>query len=348
MPIQDTYGRSFRSLRLSLTDSCNFQCLYCAPAKKETVSSKKEWPKASQYVEYVKRIHAVNPLESVRLTGGEPSLYPFLPELISLLKALGIRRVSMTSNAFRLGKAIPALSEAGLDSLNISLDSLRPEMIRRMSRHPHAEEVLEDIETLLALHKAEKLGKREELSKREKKQKQFYKERRRGKKKIEIKINCTLWRGINHTEVVSMLAYFGKRGVPLRYLELMNMGHLYRNFKNYLYTQEEILRDLSLHYSFQALKRDPSATARYWETKEKWVFGIIANHSAPFCGDCDRLRMDSQGRLYGCLSSTQSFPFPVSGPREQTLLKDSLKAALAQKQPLSFQGSQLSMQAIGG
>ena len=332
--IQDKYGRRFRTLRLSLTDNCNFQCLYCAPNSKGGLASrfkkdskKEQWPKAAQYAQYVKAIHAVNPLDTVRLTGGEPTLYPFLPELIFLIKGLGIRRVSMTSNAFRLKKLIPDLKDAGLDSINVSLDALQPQIMRRMSRHPHAEEALASIESLLALRQECVLSRK-----------------KKPKPKLELKVNCTVWRGINHSEIVPMLAYFGKRGVPLRYLELMNMGHLYKNFKDYLYTQDEILRDLALHYDFYPLERKQAATASYWQSTEKWIFGIIANHSSPFCSDCDRLRMDSQGRLYGCLSSTHSIPFP----KEQGLLEDCLKTALAQKQALNFQGSQLSMQAIGG
>ena len=327
--IQDKYGRRLRTLRLSLTDSCNFRCLYCAPNSKETLSpssnKKEQWTSASQYAKYIERIQAVNPLDTVRLTGGEPTLYPFLPELIFLLKGLGIRRVSMTSNGLGLKTLIPELTEAGLDSINISIDALQPTIMRRLARHPHADQALLSIESLLAVRQRSAASKER-------------------KPKLEVKVNCTVWRGINHTEIVPMLAYFGKRDVPLRYLELMNMGHLYTNFKEHLYTQNEILRDLAQHYDFKPLERKQSATAEYWQSKEKWIFGIVANHSSPFCGDCDRLRMDKQGRLYGCLSSTHSIPFP----KEQKLLESCLKSALAQKQALSFQGSQLSMQAIGG
>ena len=295
--------------------------------KKASRSYREEWPKPAQYLEYVKAIHSINPLKTIRLTGGEPTLYPFLAELIFLLKSIGIERLSMTSNAFKLKRLIPDLREAGLDALNISLDALRPKLMQEISHHPQAERALESIEALLDFEKKAK-----------KKQSKT--------KKIELKVNCTLWRGVNHTEIVPMLDYFGKRGISVRYLELMNMGPLYKNFQDHLYTQKEILRDIARYHSFKPLPLIPSSTAKYWETKEKWVFGIIANHSAPFCADCDRLRMDSRGRLYGCLSSAQSIPFPVSMKKGE--LEASLKKALSQKQALRFQGSELSMRSIGG
>ncbi len=311
--IQDKYGRSLKVLRLSLTQKCNFQCLYCAPTLKDKKLVQELWEKPAKYINNIRRIHLINPLDVVRLTGGEPSLYPYLAELIYELKKIGIPKISMTSNGMKLANIIIELKEAGLDSINISIDSLKPEVMRSISRHPHAEKALESIDL------CKNIG-------------------------LKLKVNCTLWKGINNEEIVTMLAYFGKQNVPLRYLELMNMGHLYGKYKDYLYLQDDILRDLGKHYSFVKLKREESATAQYWQTKEKWIFGIIANHSTPFCRDCNRLRMDSKGELYGCLSNSKSIPIAD----EAEGLERTLRIALAQKQSLQFKGSKLSMQSIGG
>ncbi len=310
--IEDQYKRSFRTLRLSLIDYCNFQCVYCVPEKqgfhKQNILSPK------QYIDYVHQIHNVNPLDTIRLTGGEPTLYPNLIELIAGLKSLGIANIRMTTNGIKLKKGLSQnLKEAGLDSVNISIDAIQTQVLRRISRHPQAEKVLENVEAVQSSG-------------------------------LKIKINCTVYKGINHTEIPAVFTYFSEKGIVVRYLELMNMGHLYQNYQEYLYPQREILKSLSKDYVFSPLKRKISSTANYWSTPDQRIFGIIANHSSPFCNDCDRLRMDSQGRLYGCLSQANSLAFP----KNEDEIETTLKQALTQKQPAHFQGSEISMQSLGG
>ena len=124
------------------------------------------------------------------------------------------------------------------------------------------------------------------------------------------------------------------------------MGHLHDTAARHLLSQEEILRIIGGRHVFEPMPREASATARYWRTSQGHVFGIIANQSEPFCRDCDRLRLDSAGRIYGCLSSNE--PIALNAEEGEEAWSGKLKRALSQKQPLRFTGSGLSMLRIGG
>jgi cyclic pyranopterin phosphate synthase len=126
----------------------------------------------------------------------------------------------------------------------------------------------------------------------------------------------------------------------------MSMGHLYHQSEKYLVTRDEILHTIARHFDFVPVHRDHSATASYWKTPEGKRFGIIANESAPFCHDCDRLRLDSEGNIYGCLSSNH--PIDINRINNTQTLRSKLLEALHQKQSLKFTGSELSMLHIGG
>jgi cyclic pyranopterin phosphate synthase len=124
------------------------------------------------------------------------------------------------------------------------------------------------------------------------------------------------------------------------------MGHLHDQAKEYLFTGDEILQRIALRYRFTPLDRMQSSTANYWQTDNGSIFGIIANETEPFCHDCNRLRLDSRGNIYGCLSSNHPILLDKSDAEE--VLREKLGKALTQKQALRFTGSDLSMLAIGG
>jgi cyclic pyranopterin phosphate synthase len=161
-----------------------------------------------------------------------------------------------------------------------------------------------------------------------------------------VKINSVMMRGINDSQLMPLLEFAFARGLPIRFLEVMAMGHLHEQAGRYLVTQEEILQVIGARYDLRPEPRAESATARYWTTDKGHRFGIIANESEPFCRDCDRLRLDSSGHIYGCLSSNQPITLQVTATKEEW--EEKLKEALAQKQELKFVGSDLSMLHIGG
>jgi len=192
--IKDTYGRSFKKLRISLTQVCNIACTYCVPEGKPVNNTTGNLASANDLVKMVKKIHAVNPLEVVRLTGGEPLLYQDLPYLIESLQKLGIQ-VKMTTNALLLKKKLPELINAGLHSINISLDALDPNIFFKITRSLKYKEVLDGID--LALQHL-----------------------------LDVKLNAVIVRGVNEKQILPLLQFAGEKKISIRFLELMQMGHL--------------------------------------------------------------------------------------------------------------------------
>ena len=152
-------------------------------------------------------------------------------------------------------------------------------------------------------------------------------------------------KGLNDSQIMPLMNYAFEKGLTIRFLEIMAMGHLYGNADKHFYSQKEILSTIAKHHNFTRLARQRSSTANYWQTSTGQTFGIIANESEPFCSDCNRLRLDSYGNIYGCLSSNN--PISIKGVDDDELAIR-LNQALKQKQTLKFAGSELSMMHIGG
>jgi cyclic pyranopterin phosphate synthase len=315
--IQDKYGRTFRTLRVSLLQHCNLGCVYCVSGEEEVkqANAGKESLPVEELLAMIRRLRDQLPLDTVRLTGGEPLLYPGLAMLVRGIREMGISAVRLTTNGFLLERMAPALKEAGLDSLNVSLDAVDEDVFFRMSRRRSVERTIRGIDAAMVAG-------------------------------LAVKINSVMMKGVNDSQLMPLLEFAFARGLTIRFLEVMAMGHLHDQADRYLVTQEEILRVIGERYPITPEPRPASATARYWTTEKGHRFGIIANESEPFCRDCDRLRLDSSGHIYGCLSSNQPITLPVTGSDEEWHGK--LKEALAQKQELRFVGSDLSMLHIGG
>jgi len=162
---------------------------------------------------------------------------------------------------------------------------------------------------------------------------------------LNVKLNAVILKGINDNQVIPLLEFARSKNIIIRFLEVMAMGHLHKDPWKYFFGQQQILQTIAAKYPFHALTRQTASTANYWITNDQQKFGIIANESSPFCHDCNRLRIDSEGRLFGCLSSNHGID---ARNLDQGQLVQALKAALAQKQSLKFIGSELSMLQIGG
>jgi len=311
--IEDTFGRQFKTLRVSLTAVCNMSCVYCvAPGVGHTAVNDKVLSTA-EYLSIISSIHQQVGLKTIRLTGGEPLLFRELPELIQGLRALGISEIKLTTNGLKLLPLLDELYEAGLRSVNISLDALDPSVFRSITKVHDIRSVLDGIDG--ALHKG-----------------------------ISVKINTVVLKGVNDHQIVPLLEYASARNIPIRFLELMKMGYLHYNELDYFYSMNEIVEKISSVTSVAKMDRAPSNTATYWQTSKGMVFGIIANESEPFCSDCNRLRLDSFGKIYGCISASEGID--VREVTSQETIK-ALQTALAQKQEY-FTGSEISMKYIGG
>lgn len=317
--IQDNFGRSFKKLRISLNSICNFACTYCVSDKEVNSPRRAHSGKslsAREFATLVFKLNSILHLEEVRLTGGEPTLYPELAELIYLLKEIGIPKVALTTNGYLLTKLAESLKEAGLDSMNISLDAMNSEVFAIMSRGRKLEKTLDGIYAAK-------------------------------ENQIPFKINSTIVRDSNDKEILPLLEFSGKIGATIRYLELMKMGYLAGETPKKIFLEEEILNVISKKHSFKRLERKKSSTAKYWVTSEGHKFGIIANESSPFCNDCNRLRLDSQGSVYGCLSSNHAFSIREA-VNSEIPLEPILYQSLLKKQGYKFSGSSLGMMSIGG
>ena len=316
--VRDLYGRTFKTLRVSLINTCNLGCVYCTYGNEELRENYKSHTEHSLSLTDLSRsitqLHQVLNLDTIRFTGGEPLLYKELPELVKSTKLNGIQHLKITTNGLLLQGLAEKLKDSGITSINISLDAIDEDIFYTMSRRSGIHRIFSGIDAAL------KAG-------------------------MHVKINSVIRKGLNDSQILPLLQYDFSKGITIRFLEIMAMGHLYGDADNRFFSQDEILAIIGQEHKFNRLSRKGSSTANYWITDEGYEFGIVANESEPFCGDCNRLRLDSYGNIYGCLSSNH--PISIKNVSDQELI-NRLQQALNQKQAIRFAGSALSMMHIGG
>jgi len=315
--VKDQYGRTFKTLRVSLLSTCNLGCIYCtdsADLPKENKLQKNHSLSTEELTKLIQQLNKELGLEVIRLTGGEPLLSPHLIPVIKEVKRLGIDKIKLTTNGFLLERFATQLKDAGMQSINVSLDAVDEGVFFLMSKRNNVKKILDGIDAALDAG-------------------------------MEVKLNTVLLKGINEQQIIPLLDYAFERKITIRFLEVMSMGHLHQSSGKYLVTKDDVLHTIGSHHDFVPLLRSASSTANYWKTDRGNVFGIIANESAPFCHDCNRLRLDSQGNIYGCLSS--NYPISIKNLSD-VQLRGKLKEALSHKQSVKFTGSSLSMINIGG
>jgi cyclic pyranopterin phosphate synthase len=321
--VEDRLGRRFEKLRISLLNTCNFSCVYCVseenggmPAISGTMAPAGQQLNPDELIKLISAVHHLTPLKSIRLTGGEPLMYRYIYQLIEHIRRIGISDIRLTTNAFYLTGNAKRLSDAGVRSVNISVDAMDPHIFRQIARYPNTARVFKGIEAAL-------------------------------KSGMQVKLNAVIMRGKNDSQIIPLLDYASELGVKIRFLELMKMGHLYDAENGLFFSQQEILDTVQETYDVEALPREYASTANYWRASNGGTFGIIANESAPFCRDCNRLRMDSRGFFYGCLSNSHGEKL-APYIHDESLLTDKLMGLLRLKQAFKFRGSELSMRNIGG
>ncbi len=321
--LEDHLGRRFEKLRISLLNSCNFSCVYCVAENFQDISantlriSTADQPLSpDEFTKLIEAVHRLTGLKSIRLTGGEPLLYNDLFPLIDQIQKIGISDIRLTTNAYYLKEKASRLFDAGVKSINISVDAVDQDIFNSISRHPNTARVFSGIEA------AVKAG-------------------------MNVKLNAVIMRGKNDSQIIPLLEYATNLGVKIRFLELMKMGHLYHSENGLFFSEKEILFAIQEKYSIENIQRGQAETAHYWRASNGGIFGIIANESTPFCHDCNRLRMDSNGFFYGCLSNAHGEKLS-SYIDDDFLLAEKLKGLLRLKQPVKFHGSELSMRNIGG
>ena len=319
--IVDQYGRQFKNLRISLTTACNFACTYCVADGEKRHASQNELTEA-QMLRAIRLIRKVTAIDRLRITGGEPLISKKFDSFLKHLNRNDFTEISITTNGQRLAEKIQLIHEQGIQRINVSLDTLDPQAFRSISRSGDLFSVLTGIEQSLALG-------------------------------ISVKINMVPLRTRNVDQIIPLLDYCLERGIELRYIELMRMGHLKDSarFERDFISMQHILSLISRHYTFVRTDAPFDSTAIRFLIPGKGNFGIIANESEPFCSSCTRLRLSATGYLHGCLSSHESYymgdlldlPDAEALPR----LRHMLSRALVSKQ-LLFSGGETVMRLIGG
>ncbi len=320
--IVDAQGRRFRNLRISLTAACNYACTYCVPDGKRLQAAVRELS-AEEMRKAVALLVEAAGIEKVRITGGEPLLSPKFDALLPAITELPLADVSITTNGQLLPRKASLIIGAGVRRINVSLDTLDANGFRAIARSGDLKTVLTGIDMMLAAG-------------------------------LKVKINMVPMRTRNADQILPMLDYCFARGLELRFIELMKMGHLRggHQFVQDFFGMEEILDAISQRYEYARTDAPWDSTAVRFEVPNKGVFGIIANESEPFCHTCTRLRLSSNGWLYGCLSNSRRHDLrPVLDlphQQAQARLRQLLTRALGDKQDLGFRGEVTVMKFIGG
>ena len=291
----DSQGRILRDLRVSLTDRCNFRCLYCLP---ETEAAQnfyrghwahlpnstpilQQWvPKPNiltfEEIERVIRLAVGLGIQKIRLTGGEPLLRQKVENLVaSIARIPGIADLAMTTNGFLFPQKAQALRQAGLRRISFSMDSLDRENFKKMTGRDGLDEVLKGI------------GLARELG--------FH----------PVKVNAVIIRGINDHEIEALAEFARERDLAFRFIEFMPLDSARAWLKEMVVPGREILARLKTRFELQPVaSNNPSETAKRWAFPDgRGEIGIIAPVSEPFCGHCNRIRLTADGKIRTCLFS---------------------------------------------
>jgi len=323
----DSHGRILRDLRVSVTDRCNFRCLYCLPESEAAASFHQSrfpamaegatrltrpWQPHGQMltfeeIERTVRIAVGLGIEKVRLTGGEPLLRPQIEKLVGMIARIpGLRDLAMTSNGFLFMQRGRALREAGLQRISFSLDSLDRENYKKITGRDGLAALLAGIE----------LAQELELQ--------------------PVKINAVIMRGINDHEIEALAEFAASRQLSLRFIEFMPLDSGRAWSKELVVPGREILQRLQERFALQPLvSLNPSETARRWALPDgRGEIGIIAPVSEPFCGHCNRLRLTADGKIRTCLFSVVEHDLrnlARTGAMDESL-RDFLRSVVWQKE----------------
>jgi GTP 3',8-cyclase len=276
MTLIDKFGRQITDLRISVTDRCNFRCVYCRSADPENYREHDEilsWPE----LERLAQIFMVLGIRKIRLTGGEPLVRNGLENYVSFLSGLGVDDLSMTTNGHLLAERCEALIAAGLHRINISLDSLDPIKFEKITRTHSYDTVMRGIDKAQATRLA------------------------------PIKVNAVLVRGFNEDEVEAFAAFARERGVIMRFIEFMPLDADRHWSRELMVSASEVYDRIHAQWPLVQIPNEKSETARKYRFADgaPGEIGLIAPVTQAFCGHCSRIRLTADGKLRTCLFSKE-------------------------------------------
>ena len=328
--LPDSFGRIATDLRVSLTDRCNLRCAYCMPPEGLDWLPKTDQLTDDEVVRLVRIGVERLGIREVRFTGGEPLLRRGLAGIVARTAALRPRpEISLTTNAIGLERTAGALRAAGLDRVNVSLDTLRPETFRKLARRDRLPDVLD------GLAAAAQAGLR------------------------PVKVNAVLMRDLNDDEAVPLLRYCLDRGYELRFIEQMPLDAQHGWKRAEMVTAEEILAALGREFTLtpdDPRQRGSAPAEAFLVDGGPARVGVIASVTRPFCGTCDRVRLTADGQVRNCLfaRSESDLRGPLRAGADDAELADRWRRAMLNKLPghgindPSFLQPARPMSAIGG
>ena len=264
----DSFGRKIDYLRVSVTDRCNLRCAYCMPDRPF------EWIEHNKILSFENifsfvKIAIDNGVEKIRITGGEPLVRKGVENFVGLISKYAPNiDLAMTSNGVLLAQKAEILKQNGLKRVNISLDTLKPEIFEKISKRNLLDEVLKGID------KAVEVG-------------------------FKVKLNCVVVRGINENEISEILNFGISKNAEVRFIEFMQNSHALDAVK--CIGANEILEILSRDFKISPLKKEPHSPSSLFLANDKYRFGIISPHGEEFCKSCNRIRLSAEGLLIPCL-----------------------------------------------
>ncbi|MEM0287385.1 MAG: GTP 3',8-cyclase MoaA [Nitrososphaerota archaeon] len=273
----DAYSRIARKLRISITDRCNFACLFCMPEKNKVKWIPKEDILTFEEIERLTRLFVKLGIEKVRITGGEPLMRKDVEKLVAMLAAIpGIKALDMTTNGWFLAEKAYKLREAGLRGVTVSLHSLRRDRFAKISGIDALDRVVQGIDKAIEAGLA------------------------------PVKINSVAIAGYNDDEMIELVDFARKRNISIRFIEFMPLDGLGVWSQDKMIKGEEIIRIVSAKYRLIPKGREAGDTATLYDFEDRiGEIGVITPMSNPFCDTCDRIRLTADGKLLTCLFDTR-------------------------------------------
>ena len=321
----DSFGRVHRDLRISVTDRCNFRCTYCMPVEGMV------WQPRDEILTF-EEIHRISAIfverfgiDSIRLTGGEPLVRAHLPRLVERLAGLGVD-VALTTNGSTLASNVDELVDAGLNRINISLDSLRADRFFEITKRDSLASVLDGIDAAV------------------------------NSRLTPVKVNMVVSRGVNDDEIVDFARFGRERGVVVRYIEFMPLDAQGDWRRSAVVSAAEIVERVSTRYPLEPVSWGSEPAHRYRFADGLGEIGVIPTVTEAFCDRCDRVRLTADGKMRNCLFATDELDLRAilrAGGDDETLA-----TAIAANVAAKSQGHQIgqvqfirparSMSQIGG
>ncbi len=304
IPLLDKFGRQITDLRVSITDRCNFRCVYCRSADPDNHMPHAELLEWDEFERLVRILVGMG-IRKVRVTGGEPLVRPGVENFIARLKALGVHDLSMTTNGYLLADRCKDLIAAGLDRINISLDSLDRAKFERVTRTTTFDDVMAGID---AAHSS---------------------------RLRPVKVNAVLVRGLNDDEVEAFAAFARERDLIMRFIEFMPLDADRAWRRDLMVPAAEVYRRIATRWPLVPIPHERSETARKYKFEDgRGEIGLIAPVTQPFCGHCSRIRLTADGKLRTCLFSKDDhdLKFLLRGGASDAEIAEEIRAVVEEKE----------------